>query len=115
MKHARPLQPDPQTVPKLAFLLPDLRGGGAERVMLTLASEFAKLGYAPHFLLARANGELLYQARQAGFPITDLKADRLRAVASPLRRWLRQNAPVALIPAMWPLTSIAVCDVTADS
>lgn len=104
MKHSGPLHPEKT----LAFLLPDLRGGGAERVMLTLASEFSSLGLAPQFILARAEGALLNEARSAGFPITDLKAHRLRAVAAPLRRWVHNNPPAALIPAMWPLTSIAV-------
>ncbi|WP_289043128.1 glycosyltransferase [uncultured Aliiroseovarius sp.] len=108
MKHMTITQPDTATVPELAFVLPDLRGGGAERVMLTLATELAQFGYAPHLILARANGALIADAQRAGLPIIDLKADRLRGVAAPLRRWLLQGQPSALIPAMWPLTSIAV-------
>ncbi|MDE9450361.1 glycosyltransferase [Aliiroseovarius sp. Z3] len=100
----------PITTPpaKLAFVLPDLRGGGAERVMLTFANELAGFGYAPHLILARAEGVLMVDAQRAGLPITDLKVNRLRSVAAPLRDWLRQNKPSALVPAMWPLTSIAV-------
>ncbi|WP_248411145.1 glycosyltransferase [Aliiroseovarius sp. S2029] len=108
MKHMPITQPDTASAPKLAFVLPDLRGGGAERVMLTLATELAQFGYAPHLILARAEGALMADAQRAGLPITDLKADRLRGVAAPLRDWLRQNQPAALVPAMWPLTSIAV-------
>ena len=104
MKHAYPLQSDNTR----AFVLPDIRGGGAERVMLTLATELAQFGYAPHLILARAGGALMADAQRAGFSITDLNADRLRGVAAPLRHWLRENQPAALIPAMWPLTSIAV-------
>ena len=108
MKQAQTFAPAPQNAPKLAFLLPDLRGGGAENVMLTLATEMKKLGFAPHFLLARANGVLVADAKRRGIPITDLNAGRLRAVATPLRRWLQLNTPFALVPAMWPLTSIAI-------
>lgn len=104
MKHAYPLQSDNT----LAFVLPDLRGGGAERVMLTLATELAQFGYAPHIILANAGGALMADAQRARLPITDLKTDRLREVATPLRRWLCENQPTALVPAMWPLTSIAV-------
>ena len=43
----------------VAFFLPSLRGGGAERVMLTLASEFSRVGVRSSLLLAKAEGPLL--------------------------------------------------------
>lgn len=97
-----------QPQPTVAFLLPDLRGGGAETVMLTYAQTLRQHGYEPHLLLARAQGALLNKAHEQSITVTDLGANRLRQVARPLRRWIRQNRPVVLIPAMWPLTSIAV-------
>jgi glycosyltransferase involved in cell wall biosynthesis len=44
---------------KIALLLPDLHGGGAERVMLTLGNFFVSKGYEVDLVLARACGALL--------------------------------------------------------
>lgn len=96
------------TAPTAAFLLPDLRGGGAETVMLSYAQDLRHHGFEPHFLLAQARGDLLEKAREQHLPVTDLGATRLRQVAGPLRRWLRHCRPKVLISAMWPLTSIAI-------
>lgn len=96
------------TAPTAAFLLPDLRGGGAETVMLSYAQALRHHGFKPHFLLAQARGDLMKHAQEQRIPVTDLGATRLRQVAHPLRRWLRHCRPKVLIPAMWPLTSIAI-------
>ena len=41
------------------ILLPDLRGGGAERVCLNLANEFASRGLPGRMVVMRAEGEVL--------------------------------------------------------
>jgi len=92
----------------IAILLPDLHGGGAERVMLILAQEFAARGHKVDILLVRKEGALLGEAIQAGIAVTGFETTRLRQVVAPLRRWLLLHQPDVLIPAMWPLTSLAV-------
>lgn len=91
----------------IVFLLPDLRGGGAERVSLDLAREFARHGHEVEFALMRAEGDFMDQAR-AMFPIVDLKAPRVRQLPLALARYLRQRRPDAVIANMWPLTVAAV-------
>ena len=88
------------------ILLPDLRGGGAERVNLDLAYEFARAGHDVEFVLMQARGELLEEAR-VSFPVVDLAAPRTRAVPRALARYLRHRRPDALLAAMWPLTVVA--------
>lgn len=90
----------------ISFFLPDLRGGGAERVMLDLAQEFAQLGHEVEFVLMRPEGEFLAEAR-AKHSIFDLDAPRARNVVPALARYLRHRRPDALIAAMWPLTALA--------
>lgn len=87
----------------ISILLPDLRGGGAERVNIDLAHEFACAGHEVEFVLMQARGELLEEARQS-FSVVDLATPRARALPFTLARYLRRRRPDALLAAMWPLT-----------
>jgi glycosyltransferase involved in cell wall biosynthesis len=91
----------------ISLLLPDLRGGGAERVSVDLARAFAAMGHEAEFVLMRATGDFLPEA-QCDFAVVDLAAARTRDVPWPLARYLRHRRPNALIVHMWPLTSVAV-------
>ncbi len=91
----------------IAILLPDLRGGGAERVMVDLAREFARLGHRVEFVLVRAEGEFLHEA-QRNLSVVALGVNKFRAVPWPLARYLRNREPDVLIANMWPLTAAAV-------
>ena len=44
---------------RISLFLPSLRGGGAERVMLSLASGFAERGIQVDLVLAKAEGPYL--------------------------------------------------------
>lgn len=90
----------------ISILLPDLRGGGVERIRITLAHEFVRAGYEVEFVLRRTHGELLEEARKS-FSVVDLKAARVRNLPQALFRYLRHRRPEVLIAAMWPLTFIA--------
>ncbi len=91
---------------KLSILLPDLRGGGAERVNIDLAHEFMRRGHQVEFALMQAKGELLEETR-AHFKVIDLNCPRARNLPRVLSRHIRDTRPDALLAAMWPLTTIA--------
>lgn len=90
----------------ISILLPDLRGGGVERIRIVLAHEFVRAGHRVEFVLMQARGELLAEA-EAAFRIIDLQASRTRDLLRPLVRYLRTRQPDALLAAMWPLTVMA--------
>jgi glycosyltransferase involved in cell wall biosynthesis len=92
---------------KFALLLPNLCGGGAERVSIDLAHEFAKQGHTVVFVLMSASGEFLPEVIEA-FPVIDLKTRQTRSVPLTLARYLHQTKPDVLIANMWPLTTMAV-------
>jgi glycosyltransferase involved in cell wall biosynthesis len=91
---------------RIAILLPDLRGGGAERVSVDLAKALKMQGHDVELVLMQARGELLEEA-QASFSIVDLVTTRARALPLALARYLRRRRPAVLLAAMWPLTVIA--------
>ncbi|MDB5516265.1 MAG: hypothetical protein JWQ17_3023 [Tardiphaga sp.] len=90
----------------ISIVLPDLGGGGAERLHLNLAAAWLRAGHQVEFVLMRREGELL-GLLPAGATVWDLGADRIRSAIPPLRRYLRERLPSVTLAAMWPLTSAA--------
>jgi glycosyltransferase involved in cell wall biosynthesis len=91
---------------RLAILLPDLHGGGAERAMIELARALRREGDAVDFVLMRDAGDLRGEAAGLG-EVAVLGADKIRHVVAPLRDWLGKTRPDAVIANIWPLTSMA--------
>ena len=91
----------------ISILMPNLRGGGAERVAVNLANGLAQRGHAVEMVLMSATGEFLAELKPE-VRVVDLNVKRLRGVLFPLVRYLRQAQPGALLACMWPLTVIAV-------
>lgn len=92
---------------KLSLLLPDLRGGGAERVAVTLANGFRKRGHAIEVVLMRAEGPLL-ELLEPGISVVDLASPRIRHVPSRFAEYLRKAQPAGVLVLMWPLTIAAL-------
>ena len=83
----------------VAFYLPSLRGGGAERVMLTLASEFSRLGVRTSLVLAKAEGPLLSLV-PPDVAVVNLGRRRVLRSLPRLVRYLRVERPVGMVSAM---------------
>lgn len=92
---------------KVAIFLPNLGGGGAERVALASAQDLASRGHRVDLVLVEAKGDLLPLV-PAGVRVVDLKAHRIVAALPPLVRYLRDERPDALHAVMWPVTIIAI-------
>ena len=92
---------------RLAFLLPDLRGGGAQRVVLNLVKGISEQGYAVDLVLARAEGALLPQVVPP-VRIVDLGAKRSLASLPALVRYLRRIQPAVLLSAVQHVNVIAL-------
>lgn len=91
----------------IAILLPNLRGGGAERVAVNLANGFAQRGYAVDMLLLSATGVFLADLLPV-IRVVDLRADRMRGALLPLVRYLRKSRPDVMLACLWPLTLTAL-------
>lgn len=95
--------PDATTERSIDIFISNLRGGGAERVCLNLANEFAGRRLHVRLVLMRAEGELLLLL-DPRVEVVELGAARVRNALWPLVRHLRQARPAALLANMWPLT-----------
>ena len=92
---------------RIALVLPDLGGGGAERVTLTLADEFVARGFAVDLVLMRCEGAFLAQVPRT-LRLVDLEARRTRQAPLAFARYLRAERPDAVIANMWPLTTACI-------
>jgi glycosyltransferase involved in cell wall biosynthesis len=85
---------------RLAFFLPGLYEGGAERVVLNLAKGIAECGYPVDLVLARAEGPYMTQIPDA-VRLIDLKAPRVLGSVPALVKYLRHERPTALLSGMF--------------
>lgn len=92
---------------RLALFLPDMRGGGAERVGLRLVEDFLDAGHEVDLVLLQKEGELL-TLLPPGVQVFDLGARRVRNGILPLVRYFRSRRPHAMQISMWPLTIIGI-------
>lgn len=92
---------------KISFLLQDLAGGGAERVMLVLASELHRAGHKVELLLVRAAGAYLAEVPTALGP-TSLGTGRTRNSLPILVRHLRRKRPDWLVSALSHVNLMAI-------
>lgn len=92
---------------KVSIFLPSLNGGGAERVMVTLANAIAARGYDVDLVLASAVGPYLKDVA-SNVRVVDLKAGRVVRALLPLTRYLRKNKPAAMLSALGHANVVAL-------
>jgi glycosyltransferase involved in cell wall biosynthesis len=92
---------------KVAIFLPDLSGGGAERVFALLAEGLAARGIDTEVVLVHATGPHLATV-QAVVPVVDLHIGRTRYSLVPLARYLRRRRPDVLVTALDHANIVAV-------
>jgi glycosyltransferase involved in cell wall biosynthesis len=97
----------PEKPKRLAFLLPDMTGGGAERVALRLIKDFLDAGHDVDLVLLDARGDLLALV-PPDVHVVDLGVPRMRGAVIPVMRYFRSRRPSAVQVSMWPLTVIAI-------
>ncbi len=85
--------------PDISLFLPSLDGGGAERVFVQLANEFAALGLRVHLVLAAARGPYLDEV-SAGVRLVDLDARGVLRSLPKLVRYLRSERPPVILSAL---------------
>lgn len=91
----------------IALFLPSLAGGGAQRVMLTLAATLADEGRRVDLVLATATGPYLDQM-PVGVRLVDLGARRVLTSLPRLAMYLRRERPRALISSMTHANIVAI-------
>ena len=105
MKISKIQQHQPST--DIAIFVRSLHGGGAEKVLLNLASGFIERGLNVDLLLARATGSYLEQVPPK-VRVVDLKAEWVPSSLPKLTHYLRQVRPTTLLAALHYPCEIAV-------
>ena len=84
---------------KIAFFLPSLAGGGAERVVLNLLKGMSAQGISLDLVVATTEGPYLEQVPE-GVRVINLATGRVILAVPALSRYLKENRPIALIAHM---------------
>ncbi|WP_046174500.1 glycosyltransferase [Domibacillus indicus] len=92
---------------KVALFLPSLAGGGAERIMLSLAEEFVQSGHEVDLVLAKAEGPYMAHVLP-DIHIVDMNSPRVLFSLFPLVRYLKVHRPQSILSALDHANVVAV-------
>ncbi len=92
---------------KISVFIPSLRGGGAERMMLNLASELRNKGEDVWLVVAQEESDYVVPDILSD-RVTYLDVSRIRKSLFPLMRYLRREKPDVLIATMTHANGIAI-------
>lgn len=84
---------------KAAFLIPDLTGGGAERVMVNLCNSFDAAHWTVHLVVLQRTGKYFGELAP-GVIVHELHKDHMLSALPALVRYLRAERPDVLISAL---------------
>jgi glycosyltransferase involved in cell wall biosynthesis len=99
--------PQKSMAPKIAIYLPTLNGGGAERVMVTLATAFAERGDEVDLVLAKPHGPYLKDVNRH-VRVVSLGGKRVLASLPALAGYLRRERPKVMLTALNHANVVAV-------
>ncbi|MGE0791771.1 MAG: glycosyltransferase [Sandaracinaceae bacterium] len=91
----------------VALLLPNVEGGGAERVMVQIASGLAERGHRVDLVLGRARGRYLAEI-PTEVTVVELGVDRALACLPGLVKHIRRSRPRALLSTMNHVNPVAI-------
>ncbi|GKR08303.1 glycosyl transferase [Aeromonas caviae] len=92
---------------KIAIFIPSLGGGGAERVIVTLANEIADRGYSLDLVVSNAKGDYLNDVSK-NVKLVDLRAKRVSRAFLPLCKYIMKEKPAAMLSVMTHTNIIAI-------
>lgn len=92
---------------KIALYIPSMNGGGAERVMLTLANSLVEKGLNVDLVLNNAQGPYIKNI-SSKVNIVELKTSRAITSLIPLARYLRKDKPDTILSAMSYINIITI-------
>ena len=92
---------------RVSLFLPDLSGGGAERVTLDLAAGLLESGVDVDLVVGSLRGAFTGSVPD-GARVVDLGVLRIARALGPLRRYLREERPDALVAALTHANVLAV-------
>ncbi|MCB9991209.1 MAG: glycosyltransferase [Rhodospirillales bacterium] len=92
---------------EIAFFIPDFKGGGAQRMIVNMANEFARRDHNTTLLLLNRDGP--YQDKVShNVKITSFEKDRAFKAFFRLRRYLKENRPDVVISALFHVNVLLV-------
>ena len=92
---------------RIAMYVPSLKGGGAERAMVSLAAGLSGRGLAVDLVLVKAEGEYLCQVPEQ-VRLIDLNSHRTAASFLKFARYIREQSPDVVLSALTPANVVAL-------
>ena len=89
---------------KIFVILPDLRGGGAEKVTTNLCNEF--INYLNVEVLVMNTNGVFHEDLDKRIIVHDMKINKIRNIFIKLPKLIKKRKPDLILAQMWPITSI---------